>query len=162
MKNLKIIVVCSIMLSLFLWLQSCVGICTPCDNNQYAPADAEISWTSYNSISKVLDYFGGYALTTLQHKNDTVLVSGYLPESFLERCGFDRFTIISNLDYTIPRQIHVTNEDCISPSIEIEKIQDLGKKVYVKGFPRDGIPLNPCEPCEGSFYLCLISVDTIP
>lgn len=43
----------------------------------YAPEGGEISWTDYNSVNKVLNYFK-YKHTADQHSTDTVLMCGYI------------------------------------------------------------------------------------
>lgn len=47
------------------------------DCSGYAPSGAEISWNDYNSVKDVNDYFK-YLHTSELHKNDTVLVCGYI------------------------------------------------------------------------------------
>ncbi len=44
----------------------------------YAPADKEISWTDYNTVTEVNDYFECYQETYRMHIGDTMKVMGYL------------------------------------------------------------------------------------
>ena len=45
---------------------------------EYAPADANISWTDYNSVSNVVKYFRCHENTLNQHLGDTLMLIGYL------------------------------------------------------------------------------------
>ena len=45
---------------------------------EYAPADAAISWTDYNSVSDVVKYFRCHRKTAEQHLGDTLKIKGWV------------------------------------------------------------------------------------
>lgn len=50
---------------------------TPCES-PYAPENASISWTDYNSVREFLDYFTCHPATIKEHADDTIRVTGWL------------------------------------------------------------------------------------
>lgn len=50
---------------------------TPCES-PYAPETASISWTDYNSVRTILDYFHCHPSTIKEHAGDTIKVKGWL------------------------------------------------------------------------------------
>lgn len=44
----------------------------------FAPSEKEISWTDYNTVGEVWDYFGCYSETAAMHYGDTMKVMGYI------------------------------------------------------------------------------------
>lgn len=44
----------------------------------FAPSEKEISWTDYNTVGEVWDYFGCYQETAKEHYRDTMKVVGYI------------------------------------------------------------------------------------
>ena len=64
-----------------LFLTIFVLLTTGCKEEQcksFVPADKEISWTDYNTVSSLWDYFGCYAETARMHEGDTLKVVGYV------------------------------------------------------------------------------------
>lgn len=50
---------------------------TGCNYEPFAPDEAEISWTDYNSVTDLKNYFQGHDSTLLQHEKDTIKAYGY-------------------------------------------------------------------------------------
>lgn len=69
MKNLSLLLSA---IALCLLSTGCISYC-----DGYAPSGISISWTGYNTVAEVEDYFRYYN-TGQMHATDTVLISGYL------------------------------------------------------------------------------------
>ena len=81
---MKRIILMMAVLAVSLAVASCEKI-SHCLTGPYAPADALVSWTDYNSVEALVKYFDGHDSTLYQHQGDTIKVRGYL--SFLDRDG---------------------------------------------------------------------------
>lgn len=50
---------------------------TKCVYEPYAPESAEISWTDYNSVTDLINFFQRHDSTLLQYDKDTIMAYGY-------------------------------------------------------------------------------------
>lgn len=51
---------------------------------EYAPEDANISWTDYNSVSDVMNYFHCHKKTSALHNGDTLKIKGLVCKGYPE------------------------------------------------------------------------------
>ena len=73
---MKRIILMMAVLAVSLAVVSCEKI-SHCLTGPYAPADASVSWTDYNSVEALVKYFDGHDSTLYQHNGETIKVSGY-------------------------------------------------------------------------------------
>ena len=69
---------CSILMFLFTVCLLVIGCQKKEACTLYAPIGKEISWTGYNTVSAVWNYFGCYQETAKEHYGDTMKVVGYI------------------------------------------------------------------------------------
>lgn len=94
MKKISSIVFMGVLL-----LVSCDKSVT-CKYEPFAPAGAEISWTGYNSVSDLINYFHGHDSTLLQHDKDTIRVYGYFRWIHLDDYNGEVPFIMSSPNYS--------------------------------------------------------------
>ncbi len=134
----------------FLAICFLVNGCRKKENCQdYAPNELSISWTDYNSVSALCNYFGCHKKTAIQHYGDTLKVMGYIiPGSLGIRGHFDFESHISSGNivylsmgdvYNQPsnKEYHLTLMGTIGATTQdgdsiIDKFRnyDYGQKVY--------------------------------
>ena len=142
MKTRTIVAIAGIMLL----IQGCGK--TECDG--YAPEGTEISWTAYNTVKQVHDYFS-YLNTSNQHRTDTVMMWGYVigkddtnyfrSEYESARAEHNYFLLVFLCDDPTARLGDGRHAGRLSMNVysyddEMEWILDyrVGKRVFLKGF----------------------------
>ena len=138
MKVRTIVAIAGIMLL----IQGCGK--TKCDG--YAPEGTEISWTAYNTVEQVHDYFS-YLNTSNQHKADTVMMWGYVigkDDTNYFRSEYEsaeRWLLVFLCDDPTARLHDGRHAGRVSVNVygsldKMEWILDyrVGKRVFLKGF----------------------------
>ena len=139
MKTRTIVAIAGIMLL----IQGCGK--TKCDG--YAPEGTEISWTAYNTVEQVVDYFS-YLYTSNQHRTDTVMMWGYVigkDDTNYFRSEYEsaeHFLLVYLCDDPTARRVDGGNHvrriaiNVYGSLDRMEWILDyrVGKRVFLKGF----------------------------
>lgn len=134
-----------------IFLYSCNSKC-----DGYAPDDIQISWSDYNTVRTVDNYFA-YPKTAALHKNDTVRVCGYIlgkddadyyislyenPDRFLTddsvEVSFVSVMITDDPDDRLDGRAH-SGRLYIPLHVSLEQMEwlkdyEAGEKIFVKGF----------------------------
>ena len=151
MKQIFIIVIACAMLT---------GCGKKCDD--YASNDAIISWTGYNSIQSMIDYFGCHPKTIKMHIGDTIRICGYANRRYDDVRVGSPFVYLSDTESENSRVILV---EFLPSSADLTSMSEMAKqdgKLYVTGtihsFKFDG----EIGCCSEEVTLWPIDIDTIP
>lgn len=97
---------------------------------EYAPADAAISWTDYNSVGDFLNYFRCHKKTILEHEGDTLAIEGWLywgnPDA-----GEPIFSYMHENISDVPDYIYLTNNEDhfgINQTVSVKMLESVGRQ----------------------------------
>lgn len=100
---------------------------------EYAPAWASVSWTDYNTVKQVRDYFACHSATLNSHLGDTIKICGYCTSS-VEDMMIDNMYLSQEPNKTAGELINVSLYKINNlRSVLQEATADGNTKVYVVG-----------------------------
>lgn len=154
MKNVRFLVVVGCICILL------AGCTKKCDD--YASNDAIISWTEYNSVQAMNDYFGCHSKTIDMHVGDTIRVCGYANRRYDDVRTGSGFVYLSDTENEDSPAITVEFLPSSADLSDMREVAKLDGMLYVVGtihcFEFEG----DAGCCSKDVTLWPINIDTIP
>lgn len=136
--------------SLCLVLSGCSDKRDKCE--EYAPADVTVSWTDYNTVEQVTEYFSCHSGTLKSHQGDTIRICGHCTTS-IDDMLFEEFMYLGETPRKDGERV-IVNLHYIENCQEVlrEAMAGGNTKVYVtgrvsEGYLRDEGGLGCCGYC---------------